>query len=69
MAGMMKYTFSTECYNSTSKSQVVSPLSPRHHATSGCGSRRRPPNMEDSWEYTEWTDAESRQGVVLQLWG
>jgi hypothetical protein len=29
------------------------PLSPRHGASSGCGRRRRPPDVEGSCEYTE----------------
>jgi hypothetical protein len=32
---------------------LVGPLSPRHGASSGCGWKRRPPDMEDSSEYIE----------------
>jgi hypothetical protein len=32
---------------------VVGPLSPRHGASSGCGWRERPPEMEGSCEYIE----------------
>jgi hypothetical protein len=47
----------------------VGPLSSRHGASSGCGWRRRPPDMEDTYEYTEQAVADSRQGVVLQVGG
>jgi hypothetical protein len=33
------------------------------------GSRRRPPDMKGSRKYTEQAVADSRQGVILQLWG
>jgi hypothetical protein len=45
----------------------VGPLSPRHGASSGCGWRRRPPDMESSCVYTEQTVRDSGRGVVLQL--
>jgi len=37
--------------------------------SSGCGCRRRPPDTEGSCENIEYVVAESRQVVVLQLWG
>jgi hypothetical protein len=43
----------------------VGPLSPRHAASSVCGWRKWPPDMEGSCEYTEKAVADSRQGVVL----
>jgi hypothetical protein len=44
--------------------------SPSHHgASSGCGWRRRPPNMDGSCEYIWKSVANSREGVVLQPWG
>lgn len=42
---------------------------PRRGTSSACKWMRRPPDMEGSSEYTEHADADSRQGVVLQLGG
>jgi hypothetical protein len=47
----------------------VGPLSPRNGASSGCGWRKRPPDMVGSYEYIKQAVADSRQGVVLQLRG
>jgi hypothetical protein len=44
-------------------------LSPRHGASSSFGWRKRPPDMEGSYEYIEWADTNSRQRVFLQLGG
>jgi hypothetical protein len=50
-------------------STLYSFLQPRHSMSSGFGLWRKPPDREDSWEYTEWKVADSQQGVVLQLKG
>ena len=44
-------------------------LSPRHDASSGCGWRNGPSNMEGSCEYIEQAVADSRKGLVAQLGG
>jgi hypothetical protein len=44
-------------------------LSSRHSAYSGRGWRRRPRDIDGSWEYIEYAVMVSRQGVVLQLVG
>jgi hypothetical protein len=42
-------------------SRLWGSLSPRHGTSSGCGRKRRPPDMEGSCEYTEKVVANSRQ--------
>jgi hypothetical protein len=44
-------------------------LSLRRGASSGCGWRRRPTDMEGSWKFVYLAAADSRHCVVLQLWG
>jgi len=42
-------------------------LSSLHGASSGCGCKKQPLDMEGSCEYVDSTVANSRQRVVLQL--
>jgi len=51
-------------YTGINYSMLSGRLSPSHGAPSGCTRSRRAPDMDDSWECTEWRVADSRQGVV-----
>jgi hypothetical protein len=44
-------------------------LLPRHGASSCCGWRRRPPDMESSCKYIERAVADRRKRAILHMWG
>lgn len=48
----------------TDSSMLSGRLSPSHGASSGWTWSRRSPDLDGSWEYTEWKVADNREGVL-----